>query len=107
MKELELTWNRTLRMWWHLFWRAFLGGGVIGGVAGFVVGFIRALAGLDQYALIVTGVIGYAISVVWLKFVLRMMLRRRYADFRLASVPIVGANDIRPNSPAQLGSGGL
>jgi hypothetical protein len=80
-------------MWWLFVWRAAVGGAVIGGVAGFVVGFILALAGLAEYVLIVTGVTGYALGLVWSTFVLRMMLRKRYADFRLALVQIVGAND--------------
>ena len=30
MHELELTWDRTMRMWWLLVWRMVVGGAILG-----------------------------------------------------------------------------
>jgi hypothetical protein len=91
MQELELTWNQTLRAWWLWAWRTFVGGFVIAAVVGFIVGFIFTLAGVGQYSTVVGSILGYFIGFVWSIFTLRMMLRKTYADFRFAVVPVVEA----------------
>src|SRR5215469_337191 len=77
MQELDLTWHRTMRMWWFFVWRGFVGGVII-----------CAIAGFPQFSPLVAKVVGYPAGVVWSLFVLRMMVRKKYSDFSLALVPV-------------------
>lgn len=93
MQELELTWNRTMRMWWLLFWRALVGAVILGFVLGFVVGVILAIVGYPQYIILISSIVSYFGGLIWSAFVLRMMLRKKYSDFRLALIPVTLADD--------------
>jgi hypothetical protein len=39
------------------------------------------------------GFFGYFIGLIWSIFVLRMMFRKKYSDFRLAPIPTTPADD--------------
>ena len=88
MEELELTWNRLFRMWWLVVWRGAVGGGALGAAFGFVAGFVLALAGLAQYITVVSTALGYLAGLIWAVFVLRMMLRKNYGDFKVALIKV-------------------
>ena len=93
MQELELTWNRTMRMWWLVFWRSLVGAGILGFVGGFVAGVVLAVGGYPQYIPLVSIILGYFGALIWSTFVLRMMLRKKYGDFRLVLIPVTAADD--------------
>ena len=88
MQELEITWPRSMSIWWLLLWRGAVGGLVIGFILGFIIGLVGALAGwpIEAISVASTLVSGLA-GVVWSMFVVRMALRKKYGDFRLALVP--------------------
>ena len=88
MQELEATMSRALRVWWLIVWRGIVGASVIGAVAGFVLGFAGTLAGMPPATITLTsGILGGIIGIVWMIVVVRMALRKRYGDFRIALVP--------------------
>lgn len=103
MQELEITWPRVLSVWWLVAWRTWLGalilgivvGGGLGALAAMVVGLVgspgAAPGELEATAAYVGDTVG-AVSatlagLVWGLCVVRMALRKRYRDFRLALVP--------------------
>jgi hypothetical protein len=88
MQELDVTWSRALRVAWLVIWRTMLIAGVIGGLAGFVMGLGGQLAGLSRATISLAGLalgacIGYGSMIV----AVRMGLRKRYREFRVALVP--------------------
>ena len=91
MQELEASWSRALRVWWLIMWRGSLGGLVFGAIAGFVLGFFGALAGMSlEMIQLASAILGGIIGIVWFVIVVRMALRKRYGDFRIALVPREG-----------------
>jgi hypothetical protein len=93
MQELELTWNRTMRMWWLLVWRMVVGGAILGLFAGALGALVSIFSDLIEYASEFGAVFGYIAGVAWSPFVLRMMLRKKYGDFKLALVPLALTDD--------------
>jgi hypothetical protein len=87
MQELEPTWQRALSVWWLIVWRAGLGSVVMGAVAGFVFGFIGAIVGVPRSVITVgSGLLGFIIAIVWGIIVVRMALRKKYGEFRIALI---------------------
>ena len=52
MNEAELTWNRSMRVWWLIVWRTMVGCVVLGAIVGAVLGIIIALFQIDPAPLI-------------------------------------------------------
>jgi hypothetical protein len=88
MHELELTWGRVLSVWWLVAWRGLVGSLLIGAAIGFVIGLVGFAAGvtLDAIQLIST-VAGGLVGLLWAIVVVRMALKKKYGEFRLALVP--------------------
>ncbi|HEX5472453.1 MAG TPA: hypothetical protein VFW73_11230 [Lacipirellulaceae bacterium] len=95
MKELEITWERIVRIWWLIAWRTVLGSVVIsfvlGGIAGAVFGFIAARSGVPRQSFVSTArfiglLVGVLTWIVWGIVVVRMAFRKKYGDFRLALI---------------------
>jgi hypothetical protein len=87
MQELELTWKRVIAVWWLVAWRGTLGAVLLAVAGGAVDGAFAGAMGATPKAVfwtlqIITGVLG----IIWMMFVVRMALRKRYSDFRLAAV---------------------
>lgn len=87
MQELELTWKRIIAVWWLLTWRGALGSVLLGAAGGAIDGAFAGAMGATPKAVawtleIIIGVLG----IIWILFVVRMALRKRYSDFRLAAV---------------------
>ena len=88
MQELEPTWPRVLSVWWLISWRGMVGAVLLGAVAGFVLGIVVALLHLpEQVITLGGGVMGGIIGLVWVVVVIRMALRKKYGDFRIALLP--------------------
>ena len=88
MQELEPTWPRVLSVWWLISWRGIVGAVLLGAAAGFVLGFVVALLQLPEQIITVGGgVMGGIIGLVWVVVVIRMALRKKYGDFRIALLP--------------------
>jgi hypothetical protein len=87
MQGLEFTWKRVVAVWWLLTWRGGLGSMLLAVAGGAADGAISGARGAPSIPLtwtlnIITGVLG----LIWMVFVVRMALRKRYSDFRLAAV---------------------
>jgi hypothetical protein len=87
-KGLEVTWFRAMKVWWSLGWRAILFGALAGGVAGFVIGLLGAAAGvpseqISRYG----GLAGIAVGIPVGIWVVRIVLRKSWSDFRIVLVP--------------------
>jgi ribose/xylose/arabinose/galactoside ABC-type transport system permease subunit len=88
MQELEPTWPRVLSVWWLISWRGMVGAVLLGAAVGFVLGFVVALLHLPEEIITVGGgVMGGIIGLVWVVVVIRMALRKKYGDFRIALLP--------------------
>lgn len=88
MQEREPTWGRTFPVWWLITWRSFAGSLVLALAAG------AGEAGLERWtdaSPIMTDWIPEALvsvlGAVWFLIVVRMALRKRYKEFRIALVP--------------------
>jgi hypothetical protein len=88
--ELEITWNRVVRVWWSYLWRnllAIVASLAVGGVFGALMGFALGFAGISpdsiqKLAMPVGMLIGLAISVVPVK----MILGKDFGEFKLVLV---------------------
>jgi len=85
--ELEITWNRAVRVWWSYLWRnliaivvAMLVGGLVGFIGGLVMGALGASIETVQFVTAPMGaIIGLLISIVPMK----MILGKDFGEFRL------------------------
>lgn len=92
MQELEITIGRLLRIFWLISWRGILGAAAIGFVVGFVVAFVLAMASVDRATISsINVVLGFTAGLIWYVVVLRMALKKRYDDFRIALLPLDSA----------------
>ncbi len=85
--ELEVTWSRTILVWWSLTWRNIivaLFAMILGFIFGFMVGFILGAMGvpIEIIKLIVTP-IGFIIGLALSIFPIKMVLNKNYGEFRL------------------------
>lgn len=76
--ELEITWGRTIQVWWAYVWRnliAILVAMIVGMGVGAIIGFVMGTIGCSMNAIqIVTGLIGFVIGVVISVFPMKMIL---------------------------------
>ena len=85
--ELEVTWNRAIRVWWSYLWRAIITAIVaivFSAAVGFILGMVAGILGLpipviQGIGAVVGFVIGLAFSVVPFK----LILGKDYGEFRL------------------------
>lgn len=89
MPELEPTWQRSIRVWWLILWRTFVGAVIVGAMFAIVVRIAPPSAGLATYVFI-AGLEG-ALLFLWQGVVVRMALRKRYKEFRIALLPRTGS----------------
>ncbi len=87
MQELEFTRKRVIAVWWLVAWRGTLGTALLAAAGGALDGAFAGAMGTTPKPLfwilnITTGVL----SIIWMMLVVRMALRKRYSDFRLAAV---------------------
>jgi hypothetical protein len=87
MNELEVTWGRAIKVWWSIMWRAVLFGFIAGLVAGFIVGFIGGMAGAATGTITtLSGIAGGIVAIPVGMWVIKVVLTKRYSDFRIALV---------------------
>ena len=86
----EITWGRTVRVWWAYFWRnilAIICATILGGIAGLIIGFTMGALGASRDAINwtvipVSGLIGLALSVI----PMRLILGKSFGEFRLVLI---------------------
>ncbi len=92
MQELEPTWGRVMSVWWLLAWRSAAGALLLGSAVGFVFGANAALQNWPADKIqMVSSVLGGLIGLIWAIVVVRMALKKRYGNFRIALVPMTAA----------------
>ena len=85
MQELEPTWKHALSVWWLIAWRGFIGFLLLAIAVVVLVDSLATLIGGESETLSVIGAIGvWVLSIIWGLVVVRMALRKRYRDFRVA-----------------------
>jgi len=85
--ELEVTWNRIVRVWWSFFWRsiivlvlAFIGASVVG----FIIGFTMRLLGFPLMAVhFITAPVGFMIGLGASLVPWKLILGKDLGEFRL------------------------
>jgi hypothetical protein len=87
MQELELTPAWIESVWWLIAWRAMVGGWIIALVLAFLIGEVGARAGIafEPVAAFAT-IVAWLAALAWGFVVVRMALRKRYGEFRLALI---------------------
>jgi hypothetical protein len=87
MQELEITWERTARLWWLLAWRGLLGGWILAVALAFLIGEIGAWLGIDfSVAAAIATALSWLAGLAWALFVVKMAMQKKYKDFRIALV---------------------
>lgn len=87
MQELELTWQRTLSIWWLIVWRGLVGSILLGGLVGFIVAFVGGMMHLPTDTMtLASQILGLGVGLVWWSVVVRMALGKQYGKFRIALV---------------------
>ena len=89
MNELEITWGRSLKVWWSMVWRLVIFGAVAGLIVGIIVGIVGAIIGIDQgVAQLISGLGGALISLPIGVWVVKIILGKNFSDFRIALLSI-------------------
>ena len=93
MQELELTWGRTLKMWWVILWRGVLLTVPAGFAAGATIGALLMILKLPitqnpAEMRLAGGIAGYLASLPIFLVVFRMAIRKRYKDFKVVLLPL-------------------
>lgn len=90
-RDLELTWIRLLAVWWLITWRTTILGTLALLVLGLILGFILGALGVERATLNLVGqIFGMTIYALTILVTLRMALKKRYGDFRIALVALDG-----------------
>jgi hypothetical protein len=87
MQEREITWKRVASVWWLIAWRGLLGGWILAVALAFLIGEAGGRLGLEfpTVAAIAT-TLSWLAGLAWGFFIVKMALKKKYGDFRLALV---------------------
>jgi hypothetical protein len=87
LQELEITWERIMRVWWLLVWRGLLGGWILAVALAFLVGEAGGRLGIDFPTVAAAATaLSWLAGLAWGLFVVKMALKKNYKEFRLALV---------------------
>jgi hypothetical protein len=86
METLEVTWDRTLVIWWSYVWRCVLYSMLLGAFLGFGGGLIVGLVGRADLGAPVGALLGWLGSIPVSIVVLKQLLAKRFKAFSLALV---------------------
>jgi type III secretory pathway component EscS len=85
--ELEVTWERLVRVWWSWLWRALIVNLVVIVIAfmvGFIVGLVMGVMGFPKQAIqVIAGLIGLGIGICATTVPMKMILGKDFGEFRL------------------------
>ena len=79
---LEVTWERSLKVWWALFWRATVWGALAGAFLGFIGGMIVVVTGKGDGTTVGT-ILGWLGSIPVSMFVVHHILRKSFKEFSI------------------------
>jgi len=87
MEEIEVTWDRAIRIWWSLAWQGVLFSVIAGALAGFILGAILGALGMgesiEKYGQLVGLLVGIPVG-IW---VVKIVLTKQFRSFSIALVP--------------------
>lgn len=87
MEFAQVTWMRAAKVWWSLLWRGLLFGILSGAGVGFVLRCIMGLAKAEPGTIkAVCTLAGYIVFVPVGITVTKIILKKRYSDFKIALV---------------------
>lgn len=90
--EVDITWGRTLRVWWSYAWRNFIAviaSVIAGGMLGFVLGLVMGALGANPATIkALTFPFGFIIGLAFSVVPMRMILGKQFGDFKLALIKI-------------------
>ena len=85
--ELEITWNRAIRIWWSYLWRnliAIVVAMIIVMILGFIIGFIMGAMGFPILTIqLVTAPLGFLLGLGISVVPMKMILGKDFGEFRL------------------------
>ena len=90
--ELEVTKKRTLRVYWAFVWRSVIFSALAGFIAGAVGGAVLGVIYhnnpeiMRQYAPLVGAVAGYIASVIVGFFVMKLILKKKFKEFKIVLI---------------------
>ena len=101
MKTVELTWLRTLKIWWYWAWRSMLMTMVVALIAGIFVGLLAApFFASDEQLELFSNVLGGVIALFFSLYVMKSLPEKRFSDFRVVLVPRNALDESEPAKTA-------
>jgi len=85
MQELDITWQRAIRIWWAWFWRTLALSIVCSGLIGFAIGLFGAMLGFRNTAPL-SMITGIVVGVIAGVAMLVTSLKKSYPGFRVALI---------------------
>lgn len=94
VEALEVTWKRTLLIWWALTWRVVLTSIIAGIAIGFVVGLIGTGLGIASATLSnLSGTGGFFVGIlISLHYFKSIIANKKFSDFEIRLVPLEPIN---------------
>jgi hypothetical protein len=86
MQEVELGWDPVSRIAWLLLWRGAFGGFLISFVLGLIINLGMGMGFGIMLSTNVNMAMGVIVALAWWPFAVRMALKKRYANFRIALI---------------------
>lgn len=84
MYQLEVNYERTMRIWWAYSWRVMVFSLLIGAVLRFICGFILGAMGKVELIGVVAGLLGYLVFIPVSIWVFKKILTTKYKTFSIA-----------------------
>jgi len=89
MNEVTVTWGRAIKVWWSLLWRAILYSILAGLIVGIFVAIFGAILGIDSASSTgLSGIFGFLVGIPIGIWVIKIVLQKKYSDFRIALVQV-------------------
>ncbi len=84
---VQVTWMRTLKVWWSLLWRGFLSWLLSSAIIGSILVIFMELANAEPEIIkTVCVIVGYVVLIPVGIVVINLVLKTRYSDFKIALI---------------------
>ncbi len=82
--EIEVTWNKTIRIWWAWVWRSILLSVAGGLIIGVLLGIISAVIGVKMP--LTSVILGFFVGLYAAFYMLKRVLNKDFGDFKIALI---------------------
>ena len=87
MKTLQMTWIRSIKIWWYWLWRTMFASLIVGLVVGIVLGiFVGPFIYSPDTLKLIGNVTGAVVGLYFGVFVMKSLPEKRFSDFRVVLV---------------------